>query len=153
MCPKYQAKSQAKSQQGFAIVSAIFLLVVLAGLGAFIANVSTNQHIGAALDVMGAKAYQAARSGTEWGLYQALLVPPAVPSCVASTDVGVIDTMTVTVACSVVAQTPIEAGIGVIYSITATACNIPTGTACPGDASSPNYVERRMTVLADTTPQ
>ena len=150
MCHKLQAKYQPKSQQGFAIVTAIFLLVVLAGLGAFIANVSTSQQIGAALDVMGAKAYQAARSGSELGLYQAIKVS----SCPASSNV-VIDTMTVTVSCNVVAPTAMvtEAGIGVIYSITATACNIPTALACPGDASSASYVERRVTVLADTTTQ
>lgn len=141
---------RSKSQSGFAMVSAIFLLVVLAGLGAFIANVSSIQQVGAALDVMGARAYQAARSGSEWGLYQAL---KTTPSCVASTDIGVVDTMTVTVACNVVAQAPTEAGMGVIYSITATACNVPVGTSCPGDAANTNYVERRVTVLADTTSQ
>ena len=134
------------------MLSAIFLLVVLAGLGAFIATVSTNQHIGAALDVMGAKAYQAARSGTEWGLYQALKTSPP---CEAATDIGKIDAMTVTVTCNVVAptETVTEAGMGVIYSITATACNIPIGARCPGGVSNPNYVERKVTVLADTTPQ
>jgi len=55
---------------GFAILSAIFILVVLAALGAFILNVSTNQQIGSALDVQGVRAYQAARAGIEWGLYQ-----------------------------------------------------------------------------------
>lgn len=141
-----------KLQQGFGIVSAIFLLVMLAGLGVFIATISTNQHIAAALDIMGAKAYQGARSGTEWGLYQALKTSP---SCVASTDIGRVDTMSVTITCTVVAPTATvtEAGMGVIYAITATACNMPAGTTCPGDVSSPNYVERRLAVLADTTPQ
>ncbi len=143
-----------RTQRGFAIVSAIFLLVVLAALGGFIATVSTNQQIGAALDVMGARAYQAARSGTEWGLYQALKAS----SCAASTDIGVLDGIAVTVNCSVVASSSTattESGIGVIYSISATACNIPANTApaCPGSSSSPNYVERRVVVLADTTPQ
>lgn len=155
MCHKSQAKLQAnpqeKSQQGFAIISAIFLLLVLAGLGAFIATVSTHQQIGAALDVMGSKAYHAAGSGTEWGLYQVFKITP---SCEISTDIGVIDTMAVSVTCAVIAPTVTvtEAGMGIIYSITATACNIPSGTACPGTAASPNYVERRVSVLVDTTP-
>ena len=51
-------------QRGFTVVTAIFLLVVLAALGGFIATISTTQHIGSALDVSGARAYQAARSGT-----------------------------------------------------------------------------------------
>ncbi|MCX7175579.1 MAG: hypothetical protein NT159_16960 [Proteobacteria bacterium] len=57
-------------QHGFSIVTAIFILVVLAALGAFIVTVSTNQAVGSALDVQGSRAYQAARSGIEWGVYQ-----------------------------------------------------------------------------------
>lgn len=68
--------------RGFAIVSAIFILVVLAALGAFIVNVSTNQQIGSALDVQGVRAYQAARAGVEWGVYQvqSFGAPPAAPA-------------------------------------------------------------------------
>ncbi|MFT6343062.1 MAG: MSHA biogenesis protein MshP [Paraglaciecola sp.] len=139
-----------KSQQGFTLVTAIFLLVVLAGLGAFMTTISLNQQIGSTLDFMGAKAFQAARSGTEWGLYKVLNTPP---SCISSTDIGVINDMRVTMTCSVIAPTVniTEAGIGVIYSITATACNIPDSDTCPGVVSNPDYVERRFTVLADTT--
>lgn len=59
-----------KHLRGFAIVTAMFILVVLAALGAFIVNISTNQQIGSVLDVQGVRAYQAARAGLEWGLYQ-----------------------------------------------------------------------------------
>jgi len=154
--PRSQLKPKAFLQQGIAIVSAVFLLVVLAGLGTFILNISSNQQIGSALDFMGAKSYQAARSGTEWGLYRALKVDSS--NCVATTDIGVIDTMAVTVTCLQVAPTltVTEAGMGVIYAITATACSIPStinGTSCPGDVSSPLYVERMISVLVDTTPQ
>lgn len=158
--PRSQLKPKAFLQQGIAIVSAVFLLVVLAGLGTFILNISSNQQIGSALDFMGAKSYQAARSGTEWGLYRALKVDSSANSsnCVATTDIGVIDTMAVTVTCLQVAPTltVTEAGMGVIYAITATACSIPStinGTSCPGDVSSPLYVERMISVLVDTTPQ
>ena len=69
--------SPAQRLRGFTIVSAIFILVVLAGLGAFIVNVSTNQQIGSALDVQGVRAYQAARAGIEWGVYQVQKSPTA----------------------------------------------------------------------------
>ena len=72
---------QHRAQRGFAIVSAIFLLVALAALGGFIATVSTTQHIGSAQDFQGTQVYYAARSGAEWGLYQAL---KPTPSCVAA---------------------------------------------------------------------
>lgn len=133
--------------RGFAIVSAIFILVVLAALGGFIATVSSTQHIGAALDVSGARAYLAARAGAEWGLAR---VMTATPSCVASTNIGTVDTMAITVACTPGATgSAIETGLGAFYAITATACNLPTGAACPGDPSNPNYVERRITVLVE----
>jgi MSHA biogenesis protein MshP len=135
-----------KRQSGFAIVSAIFILVVLAALGGFIATVATTQHVGSALDVMGARAYQAARSGTEWGLYQAVKAS----SCVASTDIGVVGGVAVTVSCSVIAAgDAVELGLGSIYSIKAVACTSPTGTTCPGAAATTNYVERSLTVLVE----
>jgi MSHA biogenesis protein MshP len=59
-----------KSQCGFLLVTAIFLLVVLASLGAFILTISGTQQTSSALDVQGARAYQAARAGIDWASYQ-----------------------------------------------------------------------------------
>ena len=52
-------------QGGFAIVSAIFLLVVLAALGAFMLTFSTVQHATSAQDIQGSRAYWAARAGLQ----------------------------------------------------------------------------------------
>lgn len=74
------------STSGFALPSAIFLLVILASLAAFMVNISTTQSVTSAQDVQGAKAYQAARAGVEWGLYQVLdplnatVVAPGTPA-------------------------------------------------------------------------
>lgn len=57
---------------GFSIVSALFLLIVLASLGAFIVNISTTQSTTMAQDVQGSRAYHAAQAGLEWGLYGVL---------------------------------------------------------------------------------
>jgi MSHA biogenesis protein MshP len=57
-------------QRGFAIVSAIFILVVLAGLAGFIVSVTTTQNVSFAQDIQSARAYQAARAGVEWGIHQ-----------------------------------------------------------------------------------
>lgn len=67
--------------RGFSLLSAIFLLVVLAGLGVAIIKVSTAQHTSSALDVLGAQAYQAARAGIEWALYQKLQSPSSNTYC------------------------------------------------------------------------
>jgi MSHA biogenesis protein MshP len=57
---------------GFALPSAIFLLVVLAGLAAFMLSVFTTSQSAQTLDLNGARAFQAARAGLEWGAYQVL---------------------------------------------------------------------------------
>ncbi|MEO1767301.1 hypothetical protein [Thiobacter aerophilum] len=58
-------------QQGFSTVAAIFLVVVLAALGAFMVSLSTTQHAAVTLDLQGVRALAAARSGVEWAAYQA----------------------------------------------------------------------------------
>lgn len=57
---------------GFALPSAIFLLVVLAGLAAFMLTVFTASQTAQTQDLNGVRAYQAARAGLEWGAYQVL---------------------------------------------------------------------------------
>lgn len=133
------------SRSGFALVTAIFLLVVLAGLGAAIVNVSTMQHTSSALDVEGARAYQAARAGVEWGVYRQLISA----SCVGATSfvppAPTLSTFTVTVTCTPVtsAEPPIT-----VYQITANACNQPAVAEprCPGVGGGADYIERQMRV-------
>lgn len=59
-------------QGGFSIVAAIFILVVLAGLGGFIVSTSSTQHLSLAMDAQNSRAQQAARAGIDWGIYQVL---------------------------------------------------------------------------------
>ncbi|MBA3034054.1 MAG: agglutinin biogenesis protein MshP [Gammaproteobacteria bacterium] len=153
-----------KRLRGFAIVSAIFILVVLAALGAFILNISSSQQIGSALDVQGVRAYQAARAGVEWGLFQAqstaaynfgyASIDPNQRRCpgggLSSTDSLAIFDFTVTVVCT--ATTDANNG-PTIYALTSTACSQPvTGwtantVACPNTANpGALYIERRLTV-------
>jgi len=57
-----------KRIRGFAIVAAIVILVILAGLAGFIVSLTTSQSLSLAQDVQSARAYQAARAGIEYGL-------------------------------------------------------------------------------------
>ena len=59
-----------KREQGFSLISTIFILVVLASLGGYIAKLSSVQHMTSALSVQSARAWFAARSGLEWVAYQ-----------------------------------------------------------------------------------
>lgn len=59
-------------QRGVSVITAIFLLLFFAALAALMANVISTAHTASAEDILGARAYQAARAGAEWGLYQVL---------------------------------------------------------------------------------
>ncbi len=59
-------------QRGFALVAAIFIVVVLAMLGVMMVTLSGTQRATASAAVLGARAYHAARAGVEWGIFGAL---------------------------------------------------------------------------------
>ena len=155
-------------ETGIALASAIFLLVVLAGLGAIILTVGSLQQTSSARDVMGSKAFQAARAGIEWGAYKvmrqgtpagtppgACFTTPTAFAMPAGTD---LTGLTVSVEC--VSRTTANEGLrsstapaappplsGVpleFYLIRATACNQPP---CPNTTNpGPGYVERQLQV-------
>lgn len=58
-----------KNQEGFALVSAIFILVVLGVMGVFMLTMSGVQSRTAIFGIRGAQAYHAAHCGIEWGIY------------------------------------------------------------------------------------
>ncbi|UCV19884.1 hypothetical protein [Ferribacterium limneticum] len=57
-------------QRGVSIITGVFLLLLMSVLAAVIANVVSTSHVNLAADIGGARAYQAARGGAEWGMYQ-----------------------------------------------------------------------------------
>jgi MSHA biogenesis protein MshP len=115
-------------QSGFSLIMAIFLIVVLGGIAVFIGRVSTMQHQSSALDEEGAMAYQAARAGIEWGVYQAINEAGSGCAASASFTLAVPTTpastvnYTVAVACTQTQATEGSTSIDV-YQITATAQN------------------------------
>lgn len=142
-----------KKQRGFSIVTAVFLVVVLALLGAFIVSVTGLQQSSQQLDVQGVRAYQAAHAGIEWGAYQVLdpnhtLGTAALPDCPASpTNLSSLaqslSVFTVTVTCAATSTTEGNRNIGA-YQVVATACNQPSGGSCPNPSPASGYVERQL---------
>jgi MSHA biogenesis protein MshP len=65
-----QYRASMRLQRGMSLVTAIFLVVVLAGLAGAMARIFIGQQTSSALDIQGVRAYQAARAGIEWGVYQ-----------------------------------------------------------------------------------
>ena len=150
----------SRRARGFSIVTALFLLVVLSLLGAFIVSVTGLQQSSQQLDVQGVRAYQAARAGIEWGAWQVLDpnndLPgfggtASIPPCPgASTNLtglgGSLSPFTVTVTCDATINAPTTEGnrnIGA-YQIIANACNQPSAGACPNASPASGYVERQL---------
>lgn len=124
---------------GFALVSAIALLVVLAVLGAYLGRIATSSQIGSAQDIQSARAYQAARAGLEWGLYQVLdpgnALGMTLPSCPSAATLT-IDGFSVAVSCN--SYGPYNEGTrsSVVFSL--------VSTSSAGAAGSAGYVERQV---------
>jgi MSHA biogenesis protein MshP len=138
-----KAKHAMQNRQGgFSLVTAIFILVILAGLGAAMVTFSTAQHSTVAMDIQSARAYQAARAGIEWGAYQTLKVPsfgcPVLPAAAASYSMTFAGNpslagFTTVVTCNSTTHT--EGANTVVVSIL-------TSTATYGVVNTPDYVTR-----------
>jgi MSHA biogenesis protein MshP len=149
-----------KSMAGLGVMTAVFLLVAVAGLAVGIVSMLGNQQVSAAQDEQGARAYQAARAGIEWALYIAQpTVTPAPAGLNCPQGQGVysfgfqaltsLSGFTVTVTCgSITTLNSVNH-----YTIRATACNEPNANSgagllgCPNSVSqSPNDVQRVVEV-------
>ncbi len=148
MCPEPTRRRRAR-QRGFSLILALFLLVSLAAMGTYLLTISTMQQETSAADELGARAYQAAHTGVEWGLYQLLRDPggafasacDAAPAAQTFALGGGLAAFSVKVECSATAPTTEGATSGLrAYVLKATACN---QASCPG-AQGPTYVERQL---------
>jgi MSHA biogenesis protein MshP len=63
---------QLRQQRGAALVAAIFLLVVLAGLGVYAVRIGVIQQQTVTAAMRAAQAFHAAKSGIDWGAYRAV---------------------------------------------------------------------------------
>lgn len=145
-------------QAGVALVTAIFLLVVLAGLAVAVVSLNTSQQDAAVKDEMGTRAYLAAKSGMEWALFTALQGAPGTPpytrlNCAAPPQTfpmraGTLAGFSVTVTCtqpaSAYGSNDDKDPTAGHFSITVTACNQPSPN-CPANNPGPDYVQRKIT--------
>ena len=86
-------KDQRIKQRGFTIVSAVFIVVILALIGSYIVSISSLTRTSENLGILGLRTYFAANSGLEWGIYQVTNGPgpyncPASPTTLNLTQAG-----------------------------------------------------------------
>jgi MSHA biogenesis protein MshP len=148
----HPAGRQRAAARGFGAIAAIVVLVLLAALAAAIVRIGGTAQATQAQDLLGARAWQAARAGTEWGLYQAL--KGSWTTCAGASQTLDLRAesagMVATVSCSSATYNEGEASPGVpqqrrVITIDTVACN---AGACPDNsrATQPGYVERRRQV-------
>ncbi len=119
-----------KNQAGFTLVQAIFILVVLALLGVVMMRMIGTQSTTSAFALQGTRAYQAARSGLEWGAARA-----TGGNCAAGSSMT-ISGFSVTVDCT---NTLFTEGAGPAYSVFHLSSVAEFGTY-----GSPSYIQRRV---------
>lgn len=133
MCPNPSPSSWSASrakQSGLSIIAAIFMLVLLAALAAFMLTFSVVSNVTQAQDIQGSRAYWAAHSGVEWGVYRVLQDN----ACAATTLP--LSGFTVSVTCTL--SGPYLEGSSNVYIYRITA------TANQGTLGSVGYVERQL---------
>lgn len=142
----------SRHARGFLLIAAVFLLVVLAGLIAYMMTVSTTSQMASVADNNAARAYQAARTGIEWGAYQVLrnsggsfVVNTCTGGAPTKVDLALSSNLsgyTATVSC--ISTTTSEGATPTVnsYSIKSSGCNDST---CPNTATTTaTYVEREL---------
>ena len=139
----------SRKPTGFVLPAAIFLLLALGALAAYLSNVSQINLAMNNLELEGERAYWAAQSGAEAGIYQA-----AVDGDCNTQDIafaGELSRFVATVTC--VQTNANEGGRSIrIFQITSVACNDPLAVSprCPNGASaSPEYVERQIRAMVE----
>lgn len=142
--------ARARHDRGFTLVTVVFVLVVLALLGTGLARVSLRQQLGSAAEIEQARAMQGARAGLEWAAFQVLrnpAPPAAAPACFGASSFAPagLSGFMVTVDCTRTDGS--DGGVALaFYRLVATACNAPSGGACPTKGTpGQTYVERRLT--------
>lgn len=74
----YTTHLNIKKQSGVSVVTAIFLVVILALMGVGMVSILTTSQQSISQEITSAKAYMAARSCLQWGIYQSVY-PAASP--------------------------------------------------------------------------
>lgn len=122
--------------KGFALIAAVFIIVVLGLMAIYIVRLSTIAFSVIDLSMQGVRAYYAAKSGLEWGIARAVNSASCVPSTTFSFNQGALTNFSTIVTCTSIAVT--EATSYTLYNITAQGFTGTVGTS--------GFVSRTLTI-------
>ena len=135
-------------QRGFAAISAIFLIVVIGGLGAVMLTVSNTQSLTSAQGVQGTRAYWAAQGGLEWVIASVLASAPVAPAvtpaavCPTGAPPKRLDGFAMVISCIILPYAEADVTVN-IFQLTSVAS---TPDSTPG---SQGYVERSVSATIE----
>ncbi len=134
---------------GFSLVTALFLLVILAALGVFVITIGSTQQATSTLSILDARAMAAAESGLEWAVHRARNQPADLGCGGAGATFNLqgpgLDGFSVGISCVVTPN--IVEGAAPPYSMYAL-----TVTASRGVTGSPDYVRRILQATVTDAP-
>jgi Tfp pilus assembly protein PilX len=132
-----------RGARGFSLIVTIFVILVLAALGAFAVRIGITQQQTMNFSLLNARAQSAADSGIEYGANQALLGANCSASTVLNLAAPGLSGFTVTVTCSASAHNV----AGTIYQAYAL-----SATAQHGTYASSDFVQRTATRTVSNAP-
>jgi MSHA biogenesis protein MshP len=126
-------KRAARRLRGFALIPALFLIVVLSALAVVAVRIGTSQQQAVIMSLEEARALAAAQAGIEWGAYQSLNAGSCAASATLALSEASLSGFTVVVTCSTT-----------VFANGAAAGNsyVLKSTASIGTYGQPGYVRR-----------
>ena len=138
-----------RDNSGFSLVTALFLLVILAALGVFVITIRSTQQATSTLSILDARAMAAAQSGMQWAVHRVRNQPVDLGCGGAGAGFNLqgpgLDGFSVAISC--VATPNIVEGGDPPYSMYAL-----TVTASRGVLGSPDYVRRTLQATVTDAP-
>jgi len=133
----------SRHSQGFSLVAVIFVITILAVAVVFIQRISNVAVATNNMAMQGARAWQAAEAGAEWGIYQVLNGGcPAASTSFSLTEQS-LSGFDVTVACTSSGASYTEQGVTVtLYFLEVFAKSGTLGT-------TPDYASRKITLTVE----
>ena len=130
-------------QAGFTLITALFLLVVVAGLSVYMITIRNVQQSTVLYAQQGARAMQAAHAGIEWGIYESVVNGNCIANPPFTASGNALSAYNITVNCTSSAHE--EAGVPIVTYVL-------TSSAQTGAYGTLDYVYRSLRATVSIQP-